>query len=241
MTRNRFVLIVATMLGAQASRLRSSIHFDALKNSSFSRAGTPAPPVVAAAALSLCLAFPGFGGERVTVAGGLGAPAFADRETSATFALPPATEKNWKLTFAPGLMTPSNRVDVAFGFDADGDSVLSHEETDAVIGYEHNGGWFILGGDGLGERWTSGVNGGATALFMSTRLSEAGELRGCTFRDDSGWPAMGRVAFAGLPPGAAFLNPARWNAARLTARGGGARAEAFQVLVTHGGTIIIVK
>ena len=146
----------------------------ALKIGSFSRAGAPTPPdyrtAATAIALSFCIAFPSIGGERVTVAGGLGAPAFADRETSATFALPQVTEKNWKLTFSPGIMTPSNRVDVAFGFDADGDSVLSHGETDAVVGYEHNGGWFILGGDGLGERWTSGVNWGAKVLTMGEPL-----------------------------------------------------------------------
>lgn len=194
--------------------------------------------VAAVAALSFCLAFPVSGGERVVVTG-LGEPAFADRETSATFALPSATEKNWKLSFSPGTLTQSNRVDVAFGFDADGDSVLSHSETTAVVGFDC-GVWFILGGDGLGERWTSGVHWNASALAMNIRLSETGELRGYTFRDNGGWP-YAAVTFAGLPPKAAFLDPTRWNAARLTVRGGGVRAEAFQVLVTHDGTTIILK
>ena len=190
----------------------------------------------AVAALVLCLAFRSPGGGQIAVAG-LGAPAFADRETSATFALPQAGEKNWRLRFAPGVMTASNRVDVAFGSDTDGDSVLSHAETVAVVGYDC-GLWFILGGDGLGERWSSGVAWSAQSMMMDIRVSEAGELQRVRFFTDR-WPYV--ITFPGLPPLGAFLNPARWDTARLTARGGGARAEAFQVSVFPDGTTIILK
>ena len=192
--------------------------------------------VAAVTALFLCFTFHASGTERITAVG-LGAPAFADRETSATFALQQAREKNWRLIFSPGIMTASNRVDVAFGSDTDGDSVLSHAETVAVVGYDC-GSWFILGGDGLGERWTGNPNSGAQSLTMDIRLSDAGDVRRVTFRDDRGPFA---VTFNGLPPNAAFLNPARWDAARLTARGGGVRAEAFQVSVFPDGTTIILK
>lgn len=172
--------------------------------------------------------------ERLTV-GGLGEPAFADRETSATFALPQANERNWRLTLSPGAMTASNRVDAVFGIDADSDSVLSPDETLAVIGFER-GSWFILGGENLEQRWTAAASPAGGPLVFDVRFSGEGAMRGFTFRDKGG-----AVSFAELPPMAAFLNPAQWRTMRLTARGGDARTEMFQVSVFPSGSTFRLK
>ena len=163
----------------------------------------------------------------------LGEPAFADRETSATFALPGLDGQNWRLALSLPV-TPSNRVDAALGFDADGDGVLGADETSAVVGVDRLS-WTVLGGDGLEKRWTAPATAGP--LVMEVNLFTAGGVRRVAFRDGNSHA----VAFEGLPPRAPFLNPSSWNAVRLTVRGGGIRAEAASVTAFPGGSLIILK
>ena len=184
-----------------------------------------------AAATALCLALSASAAERLFV-DSLGTPTLADRETSATFALPALDGQNWRLTLALPV-TPSNRVDAALGFDADGDGALGADETGAVVGVEGLS-WTVLGGDGLEERWTAAAVGGT--LVIDIRLALTGGVERVTFRDGGG-----AVTFAGFPQKAPFLNPAAWNAVRLTARGGGVRAEAAAIASFADGTHIILK
>ena len=184
-----------------------------------------------AAPAALFLALSAFAAERLFT-GSLGEPAFADRETSATFALPGQDGQNWRMTLALPV-TPSNRVDAALGFDADGDGALGADETRAVVGVDRLS-WTILGGDGLEERWTAAARGGT--LVMDIRLALTGGVERVTFRDGGG-----AVTFAGFPQKAPFMDPAAWNAVRLTARGGGLRAEQMKIASFADGTHIILK
>jgi hypothetical protein len=174
---------------------------------------TLAKMAVCAAAVTAAILAPA--AERL--AGGLGAPTHADREVSATFALPPPSERNWRLALAPAVMTASNRVEAALGFDADADGALDDFEVSAVVGFDR-GAWFVRGGgDGPEERWTAAPSPAGGPLVLDIRLSGAGGAGGAAFRDGGG-----PLAFAGLPSAPAWLNPSAWNAVRLSARGAGA-------------------
>lgn len=180
---------------------------------------------------ALCLALSSLAAERLRMSP-LGEPAFADRETSATFALPTLSGQNWRLTLSLPV-TPSNRVDAALGFDADGDGTLGADETATVVGVDRLS-WTVLGGDSLEERWTAPATGGT--LVMDIRLALTGGVERVTFRDGGG-----AVTFEGFPQKPPFMNPATWNAVRLTARGGGVRAEAAAIDSFADGIRIILK
>lgn len=168
--------------------------------------------------------------ERVRVES-LGEPQFADRETSATFALPAASGRNWRLTLSlEG--TPSNRVEVAFGRDSNTNGVLDAEETAAAAGWDR-GVWAVSGGGGLGERHTAEPSGGA--LTLDVRLPASGGASP-SFRDGGG-----PLSFAGLPAAPAWLDPRLWDTARLTARGAGVRAEDAAVVSFPDGTSVRLK
>ena len=187
--------------------------------------------------MAICLALAAAGAARAAETTRLrmadaGESGFADLESFATFSLPPAGAGNWRLTLSlEG--TPSNCVEVAFGRDADTNAVLDVEEITATVGWDR-GVWFVGGGAGLEERFTATPSGGT--LTLDIYLTSAGVMRPAAFREGNS-----PLPFADMPPVPAWLDPRRWGTARLTARGGGARAESAAVTAFPDGTHIIMK
>ena len=181
----------------------------------------------------MVFALPSMAERGVMSVPGAGTPAYADLETSETFALPKAVPGNhWRLTLAlEG--TASNCVEVAFGRDANTNAVLDVEEITATIGWDR-GVWFVGGGSGLEERFTATPSG--STLTLDVYLTAANVMRSATFSE-------GRrpLPFADMPPAPAWLDPRKWDTAQLTARGGGPRAEAAEISVFPDGTLIRLK
>jgi hypothetical protein len=143
---------------------------------------TLAMTAVCAAAATAAVLAPA--AERFAAAG-LGAPSAADGETSATFALPPPSEKNWRLTLAL-CGSPSNRLECAFGRDADADAALGLEEIEFVCSWS-GGLWELTGGDGLGECRGAAASAAATnALSLDIRFGRDGAPVSAAFRDGGG-------------------------------------------------------
>ena len=163
---------------------------------------------------------------------GAGAPVFADLESSETFALPPPGAGNWRLSLSLA-GTPSNCVEIALGRDANTNAVLDADETAAVLGWDR-GVWFAGGGPGLEERFTATPSGDTLTLDVS--FSASGAVRLAAFREGAA-----ALPFAGMPPAPAWLDPRLWDTARLTARGGGPRAEAAEIRTFPDGTSLILK
>jgi hypothetical protein len=169
--------------------------------------------------------------ERLTVAG-LGEPVSADRETSAAFALPRPSERNWRLSLSlEG--TPSNSVEIAFGRDANTNAMLDAEETAAAVGWDR-GTWFASGGPGLEERFTAPPSGCSLTLDIRSAVNGAVKQAACS---EGGSP----LPVEGMPAAPAWLDPAGWDTLRLTARGAGVRAEAARVSVFPDGTSVTFK
>lgn len=169
--------------------------------------------------------------ERLAVPGA-GEPAFADGETSSTFALPRADGRNWRLTLCLA-GTPSNRVEIAFGRDANTNGVLDAEETSASVGWDR-GVWAASGGEWLGERYTAAPSG--CALTLDVRFSGDGAAESAAF-SEGGVP----LAFDGLAAAPAWLDPRPWDLARLTARGAGVRAESAEIVSFQDGTSVTIR
>jgi hypothetical protein len=186
---------------------------------------------VKTATFFFCSALSAAAAERLTVAG-LGEPAFADRETSATFALPQPSERNWRLALSlEG--TPSNSVEIAFGRDSNANAALDAEEIAATVGWDR-GMWFASGGPGLEERFTAAPSG--CALTLDIRSAVNGAVKQAGFSE-----GKSPLPFGGMPAAPAWLDPSGWDTLRLTARGAGVRAEAAQVSVFPDGTSIRLK
>ena len=183
------------------------------------------------AALLLCVTLNVSAAERLVLSG-LGEPPFADSETSSTFALPRADGQNWRLTLCLA-GTPSNRVEIAFGRDANTNGVLDAEEMSAAVGWDR-GVWAAAGGAGLGERYTAAPSD--CALTLDVRLAADGSAESAAFRE----PAA-PLAFEGLAAMPAWLDPRQWDIARLTARGAGVRAEAAEIVSFADGTSVRIK
>ena len=187
---------------------------------------------------AICLAFVAAvsaagAAQRLAISGAGDPSEFADLESSETFALPLARPGgHWRLTLTlEG--TPSNCVEVAFGRDANTNSVLNADEISTTIGWDR-GAWFASGGPGLEERFTATPSGGTLTLDIC--LTAAGAMRSASFSD-----AGGPLPFAGMPAAPAWLDPRGGDTARLTARGGGSRAEAAEISVFPDGTLIRLK
>ena len=189
-------------------------------------------PERTAICLALAAAVSAAGAAQRLALPGAGATTSDDLESSETFALPPASEGNWRLTLTlEG--TPSNRVEIAFGRDANTDTALGADETAAMIGWDR-GMWFASGGPGLEELFTAAPSGDTLTLDIS--ISASGAVRLATF-SEGGRP----LPFPGMAAVPAWLDPRKWDTARLTARGGGARAESAEISVFPDGTLIRLK
>ena len=75
--------------------------------------------------------------------GPIPAPDYADTEVSTNFAFSVGEGQSRGIVFTVELQaTPSNNVEVAIGVDADGDGLLSVDESELCVGYDC-GTWFV--------------------------------------------------------------------------------------------------
>ena len=128
--------------------------------------------------------------------------------------------------------TPSNNVEMAFGFDADDDGLLSPDESDLVVGWDC-GSWFVEDGE-TGERFTAAPTGGCGLhdFALRVRLRHNGAIESVRFLDN-GVEVFAEIA-ASKP---AWFHAPRWNRMRLVGRGENVRAgERFSAQVTPQGT-----
>ncbi len=168
-------------------------------------------------------------------------PATADREVSATHALPAAGPDGSRV-FRLELVfdaTPSNHVQVCLGRDtAPADGVLDAGETDLAIGWDR-GGWF-LSPRGLRARHAvpAASSNGTQRLTALIRVTAAGDCLPPAFTDRDG-----AVAFAGLPqpPLPEWLHPGTWDTLRVTARGADAPQERITIMSAPDATRITIK
>ena len=168
-------------------------------------------------------------------------PATADREVSATHALPAAGPDGSRV-FRLELVfeaTPSNHVQVCLGRDAaPADGVLDAGETDLAIGWDR-GGWF-LSPRGLRARHAAPAasSNGTQRLTALIRVTASGVCLAPAFADRDG-----AVAFAGLPqpPLPEWLRPGTWDTLRVTARGAGTPQERIKTVSAPDGARITIK
>ena len=168
-------------------------------------------------------------------------PATADREVSATHALPAAGPDGSRV-FRLELVfeaTPSNHVQVCLGRDAaPADGVLDAGETDLAIGWDR-GGWF-LSPRGLRARHAvpAASSNGTQRLTALIRVTASGVCLAPAFADRDG-----AVAFAGLPqpPLPEWLRPGTWDTLRVTARGAGTPQERIKTVFAPDGAHITIK
>ena len=119
--------------------------------------------------------------------------------------------------------TPTNNVQIAFGTDADGDGVLSLEESDLIAGWDC-GAWFVQEGFDGGRVESSAGSGDLRTLAFAVRLNPR------TSAPVSAVATVdGAVAFAGLD--ASMLYRRSWNMMRLTGRGLDVSSESPEVRV----------
>lgn len=167
-------------------------------------------------------------------------PATADREVSATHALPaaPGGPRVFRLELVFEA-TPSNHVQVCLGRDtAPADGVLDAGETDLAIGWDR-GGWF-LSPRGLRARHAvpAASSNGTQRLTALIRVTASGVCLPPAFTDRDG-----AVAFAGLPqpPLPEWLRPGTWDTLRVTARGADAPQERIKTVFAPDGARITIK
>ena len=167
-------------------------------------------------------------------------PATADREVSATHALPAGPDGprvfRLELVFEA---TPSNHVQVCLGRDtAPADGVLDAGETDLAIGWDR-GGWF-LSPRGLRARHAvpAASSNGTQRLTALIRVTASGVCLPPAFTDRDG-----AVTFAGLPPPPLpeWLHPGTWDTLRVTARGADAPQERIKTVFAPDGARITIK
>lgn len=129
--------------------------------------------------------------------------------------------------------TPTNNVQAAFGTDADGDGVLSLEESDLVVGWDC-GAWFVQNGFD-GERVESVVGAGdeQTLVWTATLSPRTGVSRRVNAT------VNGTSVFAGADAGM-FYNR-MWNMLRLTGRGLADSEELLDVRVLPDSLFMIVR
>ena len=176
-------------------------------------------------AIACVLAFAGVRGETVSVAA-LPESAYADTEVATNIpfnaARSDAREFGVALDFTG---TASNCVQVAFGRDADGDGVLSPDETGLALGWRA-GCYFIedaAGGSRFAEA-AAASPGDARRLELRVSLNRLRRPRAASVTNEAG------ACFAPLAASApAWLYGADWNLLRVTRRGVDAADEAVGV------------
>ena len=129
--------------------------------------------------------------------------------------------------------TPTNNVQAAFGTDADGDGVLSLEESDLVVGWDC-GAWFVQNGfDGERVEATVGVDDEQTFVWtveLSPRSAIAKRVTATI---------GGTTVFGGVDAGMFYRKT--WNKLRLTGRGLAESGESLDVRVLPDSLIMIMR
>ena len=132
--------------------------------------------------------------------------------------------------------TASNNVEVALGCDADGDGILTFDETDIVFGWDC-GRYFVRNvlGDELFEEDADGDADSARSLSWRCEVMRH-RLKAFAATSESG------ACFMKLTESCpSWLYDASWNLMRLTARGLGVRDGGFSVKVVNQGVIIFLR
>ena len=166
---------------------------------------------------------------------GLGVSPYADTEISTNVQIA-AWEKDLKhfefnLAF---LATPSNNVQVSFGVDEDGDGRLSAHEERLVVGWDC-GEWFARASRSSATSAPASSAGQKTLRCVFATHSD-GRLKSFSATDGE-TPLF--ETFAASPPAGVY--DARWNMARLVARGVGDSASRFFAKTTPEGFHFFLK
>ena len=160
--------------------------------------------------------------------------AHADTETVTNVPFMAWQEHAGKFTFSLTCRTTStNNVQAAFGTDADGDGVLSLEESDLVVGWDC-GTWFVQNGFDGDRIESTGVAGDEQTLVWTAKLSPRTATPMQVTATVGGFPVFGGVD-AGL-----FCRKT-WNMLRLTGRGLAASGETLTVRVLPDSLFMIMR
>ena len=125
------------------------------------------------------------------------------------------------------LATPSNNVEVSFGYDANLDGVLDFGEMSFTVGWDC-GAWFVRqGSDGIRIEEPCTSTNDMKVLSMNLRFGTSGQPRRIESAAD-GQPIF--PVFTVTPPD--WLNIRRCNQLRLTGRGLDGHGESFEVGTT---------
>ena len=106
---------------------------------------------------------------------------------------------------------PSNGVEVVFGYDADGDGILSRTEETMAIGYDC-GEWKVVNLV-TGEKFSCAGTSGHSALDWKLRLNRNRTPRSLTVT------VNGQLTFTQLSTPPPFRFDPTWNAAKIIRRG----------------------
>ena len=160
--------------------------------------------------------------------------AHADTETVTNVPFTAWQEHAGKFTFSLTCRTtPTNNVQAAFGTDADGDGVLSLEESDLVVGWDC-GTWFVQNGFDGDHIELTGVAGGEQTLVWTTKLSPRTATPVQVTATVGGLPVFGGVD-------AGIFYRRTWNMLRLTGRGLADSGETLTVRVLPDSLVMIMR
>ena len=165
-------------------------------------------------------------------------PVYVDREVSQHVQITSWDANTREFSLELSLTaTPSNNVQVAFGFDAGKDGYMPAEETKMTVGWLA-GKWFILSEDQR-VTYTSGSYTGTASrtLLLTMKLNSAFTPKTLAFKDESG-SAITFNDFPEIIP--AWMYPRSWDTARLTARGWDDRDETAKISLVLDGTKIFL-
>ena len=148
----------------------------------------------------------------------------ADTETTTNVSFTAWQENAGRFTFSLTCRTtPTNNVQAAFGTDADGDGILSLEESDLVVGWDA-GTWFVqIGFDGERVEATAGAGDEQTLVWTATLSPRTGIPKRVAAA------VGGTTVFGGVD--ARMFYRKTWNMLRLTGRGLADSGEALTVRV----------
>ena len=135
--------------------------------------------------------------------------------------------------------TPTNNVELSFGFDSDGDGRLAADEERLVFGWDC-GEWVLKGvyGEGVAMTYERASDAAATdsvRKHVDWRLAALRHRPAGLVLTENGLPIFSLLA--GNPP--AWLRPGAWNRVKVTARGVDAPNELARVKLHLNGTRLI--
>ena len=159
---------------------------------------------------------------------------YADAETTTNVSFTAWQENAGRFTFSLTCRTtPTNNVQAAFGTDADGDGVLSLEESDLVVGWDC-GAWFVQNCfDGGRIESVTGAGDEQTLVWtvtLSPRTAIPKRINA----------AVGdTVVFGGAKAGMFYSRT--WNMLRLTGRGLADSGESLDVRIIPNSLFMVVR